>query len=37
MEFWEGDARLFHTWCKTCDWTGDIIHTDVMWGHEPAD
>ena len=37
VEFWEGDARLYHTWCKTCDWTGDIIHTEVMWGHEPAD
>lgn len=37
VEFWEGDARLYHTWCKACDWTGDIVHTDVMWGHEPAE
>lgn len=37
VEFWEGDARLYHTWCRSCDWTGDIIRTDRMWGHEPAD
>jgi len=35
VEFWQGTDRIFHTWCATCRWTGDIIPTTEMIGHEP--
>jgi hypothetical protein len=35
VEFWQGTDRIFHTWCAACRWTGDIIPTTEMIGHEP--
>ena len=35
VEFWQGADRIFHTWCAACRWTGDIIPTTEMIGHEP--
>ncbi len=37
VEYWEGDNRVYHTWCKECGWTGDIIRIRRMVGHEPED
>ncbi|HYU94003.1 MAG TPA: hypothetical protein VEN95_11070 [Actinomycetota bacterium] len=37
VEYWEGDRRIYHTWCATCRWTGDIIPVARMIGHEAAD
>jgi hypothetical protein len=36
VEFWQGTDRIFHTWCAACRWTGDIIPTTEMIGHEPG-
>ncbi len=35
VEFWQGADRIFHTWCASCRWTGDIIPVTDMIGHEP--
>jgi hypothetical protein len=35
VEFWQGADRIFHTWCAACRWTGDVIPTTEMIGHEP--
>ena len=35
VEYWEGDQRIFHTWCGGCGWAGDIVNVDRMIGHEP--
>ena len=37
VEYWEADRRVYHTWCRSCEWTGDIIKVDRMVGHEAAD
>ncbi|MFL5797273.1 MAG: hypothetical protein ACJ77A_04990 [Actinomycetota bacterium] len=37
VEYWEGDRRIYHTWCQSCGWTGDIIKVDRMVGHEAED
>ncbi|GEM_PF-2920398 len=37
VEYWEADRRIYHTWCRSCGWTGDIIKVDRMVGHETAD
>lgn len=34
VEYWEADARIYHTWCGACGWTGDIIRIRRMIGHE---
>lgn len=34
VEYWEGEQRIYHTWCKSCGWTGDIIRVERMIGHE---
>jgi len=36
VEFWEGDDRVFHTWCATCRWTGNIVPTTQMSAFEPG-
>lgn len=36
VEYWEGDERVYHTWCGHCLWAGDIIRVRRMIGHEPA-
>ena len=35
VEYWEGDERIYHTWCHACGWTGDIVRVHRMLGHEP--
>ena len=35
VEYWEADSRVYHTWCRTCGWTGDIVRVYRMVGHEP--
>ena len=35
VEYWQGADRVFHTWCASCRWTGDIIPVTTMIGHEP--
>lgn len=37
VEYWEAENRVYHTWCKQCGWTGDIIRIQRMIGHEPED
>lgn len=37
VEYWEAENRIYHTWCKECEWTGDIIRVRRMIGHEPDD
>ncbi len=34
IEYWQGDQRVYHTWCRSCGWSGDIIRVDRMIGHE---
>jgi hypothetical protein len=34
VEYWEGDRRVYHTWCHRCDWAGDITRVRRMIGHE---
>jgi len=36
IEYWEADRRMYHTWCQSCHWTGDISRVGRMIGHEPA-
>ena len=35
VEYWEADRRVFHTWCNTCGWSGNIVRVERMVGHEP--
>ncbi len=37
VEYWEADHRVYHTWCRACGWTGDIIRVERMVGHEAAE
>lgn len=37
VEYWEADRRVYHVWCRTCSWAGDIIRVRRMIGHEPLD
>jgi hypothetical protein len=37
VEYWEAERRVYHTWCRSCGWTGDIMRVERMIGHEPAD
>ena len=37
VEYWESDRRVYHVWCRTCQWTGDIVRVRRMIGHEASD
>jgi hypothetical protein len=37
VEYWEGEERVYHTWCHGCGWAGDIIKVYRMIGHEAAE
>lgn len=37
VEYWEADRRVFHTWCNTCGWSGNVVRIQRMVGHEPED
>jgi hypothetical protein len=34
VEYWTADERVFHCWCRSCHWSGDIRHVGRMIGHE---
>lgn len=25
IEYWAARDRIFHTWCRSCDWSGDVL------------
>ena len=35
VEFWEGPDRVFHTWCASCRWTGNIVPVTEMLAFQP--
>ena len=37
VEYWEADRRVYHTWCRSCGWSGDIVRIQRMVGHAPED
>jgi hypothetical protein len=34
VEYWTADQRIFHCWCRSCHWAGDITTVVRMIGHE---
>lgn len=34
VEYWTGDERVFHCWCRSCEWAGDVTSVERMIGHE---
>jgi len=34
VEYWTADERVFHCWCRSCGWTGDVTTVNRMIGHE---
>ncbi len=34
VEYWTGDERVFHCWCRSCGWAGDVTSVERMIGHE---
>lgn len=36
QEYWTGQSRVFHLWCRACRFTADVVPTERMLGHEPA-
>ena len=37
VEYWQGDARIYHVWCARCGWAGNISRVRRMIGPEAAD
>ena len=37
VEYWESEQRVYHSWCRTCHWAGDIIRVRRMVGYEASD
>lgn len=37
VEFWEASDRVYHAWCQSCRWAGDIIQVTRMIGYEAAE
>jgi hypothetical protein len=37
VEYWQGNRRIYHLWCRTCAWTGDIVRVRRMIGPEAAE
>ncbi len=35
VEYWEGEQRIYHTWCRACGWAGEVVKVDRVIGHEP--
>lgn len=31
-EYWQADRRLYHVWCRSCGWTGDVVRVRRMIG-----
>jgi hypothetical protein len=36
-EYWVATDRVYVCWCAACGWSGDIVLTDRVLGHEAAD
>jgi hypothetical protein len=36
QEYWTADARVFHCWCRACDFVCDVMPTERVVTHEPA-
>lgn len=36
-EYWLGGDRVFVCFCAACDWSGDIVLTQRVVGHEAAE
>lgn len=34
VEYWAARDRIFHTWCRGCGWSGDVLRAG---GDEPTD
>lgn len=34
VEYWTADERVFHCWCRSCGWAGDVTPVERMIGHE---
>jgi hypothetical protein len=34
VEFWDAGDRIYHAWCRACEWAGDIIRVRRMVGYE---
>lgn len=34
VEYWEAEQRIYHTWCHSCGWAGDIARVYRVIGHE---
>lgn len=35
VEYWEADRRVYRVWCRSCEWSGDVVKVDRVRGHEP--
>lgn len=35
VEYWEGEDRVYHLWCRPCGWAGDVVRVERLIGHEP--
>ena len=36
-EYWVGGDRVFVCYCASCEWSGDIVLTQRVVGHEAAE
>jgi len=36
QEYWTAGSTVFHVWCKSCGFAGDVVPTVRMIGYEPA-
>jgi hypothetical protein len=34
VEYWTARERVFHCWCRSCGWAGDVTSVERMIGHE---
>lgn len=35
VEYWSGRDRIFVCFCGACGWTGDVVLSERVVGHEP--
>ncbi len=36
-EYWQADRRIYHVWCGSCGWAGDIVRVRRMIGPDSPD
>lgn len=34
VEYWEAEDRVYHAWCRSCGWAGDIVKVTRMIAYE---